>query len=263
MYWIWAQTASKAFHLLSASLNTDEKREFIYEEHTFQWNFAQLQDVQLPPQSNFETLSSPLRDSVPIHTPAASFLYQCVCSGLSHKWNPTRCALLYLACTQHQTSSKLQYASNHVSFASINGYLGWSLFLQGLISIYHCLLSFEYSCPHGCDVSHCFWAAFLLGCWTYFHTLILPSLYYLWRNIDERPLTSFRVDYLFIFTFQEFFKYSVQLSLLRALTCVFFDSLHGFSAFFEDIVAQTTLTKLETKLCISLLLFMVLVFYFK
>lgn len=68
MYWIWAQTASEV-HLLSGSLNTDEKREFIYEEHTFQWNFAQLQDVQLPPQSNFETLSSPLRDSVPIHTP--------------------------------------------------------------------------------------------------------------------------------------------------------------------------------------------------
>lgn len=152
-------------------------KKFIYEKHTFRWIFAQLQDVQLPPQSNFETLSSPLRDSVPIHIPllqssATSFLYQCVCSGLSHKWNHTRFALLYLACTQHQTSSKLQYTPNHVSFTSINGYLGWSLFLQGLISIYHCLLSFEYSYPHGCDVSHCFWAAFLLGRWTYFHTLI-------------------------------------------------------------------------------------------
>lgn len=211
---------------------------------------------------------------MPIHTPLCSPqqpqpFSTSVCAldfhtnGITHSL--PSCIWLALSIRRHPNYNMHQ---NHVSFSSTNGFLGWSLFLQGLIGTYHCPLSFEYSCPCGCDVSRCFWAAFLTGCWTYFHTLKLPSLYFLWRNIDERPLTSFRVDYLFIFTLQKFFKYSVQLlkSLLKALICVFFDSLHGLSAFFEDIVAQMILTKLETKLtklCISLLLFMVLVFYFK
>lgn len=80
--------ALDALHRLSGPLNADVNRKFICDACTIQW----LQVVQLPPQSNFGTPSSPFKDTlcplIPLHSssPAATsyFHYQLVCSGRFH-----------------------------------------------------------------------------------------------------------------------------------------------------------------------------------